>query len=474
MKRLFIYISIFFFLISGQIFSQFSTDLQNIDQEIITLRSQYADLFFGKDFKEIIEQRSSLETLADNDNWTVYQEEFETALENIQSLKIASEKATKDFTTLLVLRQRAILLGAEAYGTEFFEKAEFTVLQTGDLHRDRQMSQALQMANKARKLYQQAEAEAIRNNLIGQVRIIISEADDYQAKTLAPTTYKNVKSLLHSVEGLIRENQFESTQLPLLSEKLLNEANYLLSLSKTLHYLARVPAAAESYVRNLETHIGAIAEQLDYRPRFEEGFEKVLQDLNKTITTLAQENRMLAAQNTALVDEKVALEQSLLKYKSLAAQEKFLHQKIIRARSAFKDNGKMEKQGSFLTIYVDSLNWRGEETTLSPENKGRLLNLAKALNEFPGHPVIIRYIQLSIENSAFQQTLAAQRAESIRSYIQSLPLFRGKRLQAIGVNSTDRQALSGSSHVEVLIDLTAYLSFDDRNNGQIPSNKTSE
>ena len=114
MKRLFINISIFLFLIYGQMFAQFSTDLQNIDQEIITLRSHHADLFFGNEFKEIIAKRSSLETLADNDNWTVYQEEFETALENIQLLKIASEKASKDFITLLALRQRAILLVAQA------------------------------------------------------------------------------------------------------------------------------------------------------------------------------------------------------------------------------------------------------------------------------------------------------------------------------------------------------------------------
>ncbi|MCB0260883.1 MAG: hypothetical protein KDE62_14350, partial [Calditrichaeota bacterium] len=106
---------------------------------------------------------------------------MKTLRDDLHNWVAVSEKVHQTFITLLSIRQQAVLLGAEDYAPNLFRQAETALLKAADAHRRSKISSASQRAAAARKLYQQATLTAIRNNLLGEVRVKIQEAEDFQA-----------------------------------------------------------------------------------------------------------------------------------------------------------------------------------------------------------------------------------------------------------------------------------------------------
>ena len=467
MRSFLLHIACITFLINNFLFGQVQKDFREAEMLMTQLQANQAELFFPDIISDLAGRIDQLKVQAENANWLVYDAEMKTLRDDLHNWVAVSEKVHQTFITLLSIRQQAVLLGAEDYAPNLFRQAETALLKAADAHRRSKISSASQRAAAARKLYQQATLTAIRNNLLGEVRVKIQEAEDFQATKTAPQTYARTQQLLAQVEEMVQLNRYDDHELPAKSTALDQSATQLLFLAKHLHPAHFDSGQGEALLLGLEKGLTQIAQQLDYQPRYGEGFSGVLQDIQVMLQSLQDETSRLSQRNMALETENQELERRLRRYQSLADQERFLQRKINRAMATL--NSRIEKQGSFLTIYLDSLNWKQNEPALSPENQVRLLKLVEVLTEFPDQSVIIRYIQLAPENNAYFQTLAAQRAEIIRNFLQSRPLLQDKPIQAVGINSTDYLSLSGSSHLEVLVDLNSYLTLDKSSRENPPS-----
>ncbi|NIW79915.1 MAG: hypothetical protein GWN16_10845, partial [Calditrichae bacterium] len=103
-----------------------------------------------------------------------------------QSLLLVTEKAQRYMVNVLISRREAVNAGAEEFAPELFLQADEELRSAAQAIRDDKLQNAERIIKDCEKLYQQAELEAIRSNLLGETQILIQESRDLGAEQLAP------------------------------------------------------------------------------------------------------------------------------------------------------------------------------------------------------------------------------------------------------------------------------------------------
>ncbi len=380
---------------------------------------------------------------------------------------------------LLSLRARVATMGAEDYASSLFFAADKKLQQAAKAYRNDKSNHARQLAAEARELYQKAEFACIRNNLLGEMRILIQESLNKQADKLAPQTLRKVQALLADVESMVKSQRYYSETLSQKTQELMREANHLYQLVQTLQPIYQSPDAGEAFLLKMEREFKLLAEQVeDSAMRRAVGFQNLLNALKDKLAELSSENRRLLSRNQLLESEKQDLEKALLRfqYGNFDVQQSLLGQKIERVRRLMGED-RVEEQGSFLVIYLDSLDQLFDtDSQLKPiNNEKRLTVLTEALSEFAENPIYLRYIKYSYDNLAFTNTIATQRVESLKTHIRSYPAFQenSQLFTAAFVYEPEQPQDLDRDYLEIRIDLKAYLSARDKHGATTPQHRKS-
>lgn len=443
----------------ASLFGQPDASLGKIQSLMVDLQAQQADILFPAKFQEFQNRVEEIQNSPDNFEWESHISQIQNLEQELENWLAKVQNVRQFLNGPLIARERAIRIGGEEFASDYFTAAEIKLRTAAEQYQAGKLSQASNLSMEAEDAYRRAEFQTIRNNILGEVRILIQESIDLQAEKLAPHSYQRTQTLLTEVESLIDRDRFDDLRLSQKSRELYSSAKHLLYLTRIVNAIHQTPENAETFILALEEKLTMIADQLDEPPRSEDNPDALLAKIQIAAQNLKQEQGELEERNQRLELEKRELEREFFKHKSLSDQRKYLDGKIKRVRVML--DGAVEKQDRFLTLKFEPFAFNGVEQSTNSTNPEQLAKLLDALSEFSGCPLLMRYFQPETKPTALNQTLASNRAETIKEYLKSHLLFFDTAIQAVGIVYDASQSEKDSHpYLEVRIDLDGYFRLE--------------
>lgn len=443
----------------ASLYGQPDISLAKIQSLMAELQAQQADVFFPAKFQKFQTQVEEIQNSPDNFEWESHINQIQNLERDLENWLAKIQNVRQFLNGPLIARERAIRIGAEDFAGDYFTGAEIKLRSAAEQYQAGKLSQASNLSMEAEDAYQRAEFQTIRNNLLGEVRILLQESIDLQAEKLAPRSYRHTQNLLAEVENLVERERFDDLQLSQKSRELYGSAKHLLSLTRILSAMHQAPENAESFILALEEELTTLANQLGEILQSEDDPDAILAKTQIAARNLKQEKEQLEERNQRLELEKRELEREFFKNKSLGDQRNYLDGKIKRVKVML--DGAVEKQDRFLTLKFEPFAFNGVERSINSTNPEQLAKLLDALSEFSGCPLLMRYFQPEVKPTALNRTLANERAEAVKKYLKSYLLFYDTTIQAVGIVYDASQSGSDSHpYLEVRVDIEGYFGLE--------------
>ncbi len=430
-------------------------NLQSLERLLVEFKENAGDILYPTVYQNLVSELAALREPGSDPSSAEGHAILNRLHHELSGWMEIARHAQKFFSDVLDARQRALSLNAENLSRGAFLQAEVQLQLAAEHFRRQKNSDA---AAKAKALYQRAEREAIRDHLLGEVRILLHESTELGAEEFTPKLYQQTRTLLQEVESMVFGKRRQHLELSRKSRMLRADARKLLFMVQVISPLYQHKSNAETFLSGLLDQLKLLGNTLETPLDFDKGFTGLFTDIHAAVENLRQENHLLAERNARLEEDNLQLETHLLSYKSLSEQQQFLEQRVNRVKSLLK--GRVEERTGFLAIRVDSVEFVGE-SSLPPEATRNLNRVLQVLRDFAQHPIIVRYLVDADTGVLRQQQLATARATAVRDYIHRQPLFSRTPVQALGLvyKSGSGEGLS-TGQLEILVDLAAYLTFN--------------
>ncbi len=342
-------------------------------------------------------------------------------------------KAEAFVEPVLSVREAALQAGAEDFAEELFTRAETSLQKAAswlDRGRRKKAQEALQQAQ---SLYQQAEREAIRNNLLGQAQILIQESIDLDASKFTPRSLALTRQLLQEVERLIQQGPANNTELSLKNEQLAEAAQHLLFLTQLLNRLYETPENAEAYFLELEERIKELGESAGYSPLLTRDYGVILQEITQAVQNLNQTIQQLRNRVQELQQENYRLMQRLQRHQTREEQLARIQKKIEVVQQIFRGgDAQILADTSRIRIRINGIAFAPGSATIPTEAYPTLNRLTRAILEFPLQMYRIEVIQPTAGNLKYSENLARLRAKAVQTYLQATLPIPDDRFEIVG------------------------------------------
>ncbi len=307
------------------------------------------------------------------------------------------------------------------------------------------------------KLYRKTYGEAVRNNLLGEVQILLQESKNLNAEKYAPRTYQLTSQLLSEVESLIDAQRYDSPQLDQKATLLKEEANHLWKITQMIHDFQKKNGNYEAYLLRLEKQLRETASLLNLNPQFSRGIIPILLDIQQAISNLKEQYQQLAQMNEKLVKENQALREKLIRFTENKRITESLEQKLDTLREQVANVVEIQQLDSFLILKIPGFTFNSGSLDIRPMEAQKLNKLILILREFPNRKLVVKYIQPQRGELVYNQTMALKRAQSIKNYLQAFMFLDDSLVDTIGEVSHEALPLSSArGEVEVTIYLKPY------------------
>ncbi len=443
-------------------YGQSSDYLQKLETYLFKLESNQAELLFPEIFNRLRERVKALKN-----SYTPFDEPledthtFQELSQEIQSLLLVTEKAQRYMVNVLISRREAVNAGAEEFAPELFLQADEELRSAAQAIRDDKLQNAERIIKDCEKLYQQAELEAIRSNLLGETQILIQESRDLGAEQLAPETYKQTARLLTEVENLVEQNRFEAANLSSKSQELLKQSRHLLNLVQQIKSIHRSPQQIESFLLQLEEQLALAAEELNQSFNLSGNYKEAWSEIHSAIKSMNEENKQLKQRNRELMRQKWELERQLLREKDGTEREKYISAKLENIKSEL--NLQVDRFESTFIFYTDSLFFDTERESLTPRSIANLERLVTAVNQIPHQSMKIYYVESGSDKSAYAKAMLDRRTKFLERFMESRSALDEEQIAAIGnLQGIDFPAIMNNSYLEITIDAGEYFSNDNQ------------
>lgn len=365
----------------------------------------------------------------------------------LDEFKIYAEKAIKTsknaktfFATTLVLRDRALKVKADEYAPEQFKEGEKRLIEAAEKLEKGDLNDANEKAKKADQFYTQAELTAVKNSLLGEARIFLSEAKNLKADEYASRSYTNAWRLVKQVEELLSSTNYAATNVQEIAEKATYEAKHAIYLANKIQKLRKDDANWELTLLDFEKILTAIANKLGFEAYYDKGFEDTQKNILIAIENLKNENKELKEELAHLQEVKEKLESQIEELQS--TQEKVqkklkekeeLEQKIAKLSQLFtKDEALILREGDKVILRLYGISFPSGKAYIAPEYFPLLSKIQKAIRELPVKNIIVEGHTDAIGNDSYNLNLSQNRAEAVKTYLIANMGLEPEHIQAIG------------------------------------------
>lgn len=359
------------------------------------------------------------------------------------SLKQAEEIAQVSRTILGKTndaRDKALKVGADRLGEPYMDVEKKYLKLTKSIENDN-LSYAQKNADSVQAAFRDLEIMAIKNNALGNARMIMADAEKAKLQKIAPTSYGAAEQALGEADAYIGKNPYVAETISQKAAHAEFMARRLMAISESSNKFQQMtPEAAALYVEGLLVKLGKSMNTNDLRDKRVDAQLGTLAGAADTMgqktQSLEKENQNNQAQIANLQQQLTGLqgysrEQETAKQK-LAAERAF-NEKFNRVQRFFRpDEAEVYKQGGNLVIRMRGIQFPVGLATLTPDNYTLLSKVQQAIGTFDNPNVTIEGHTDSTGSAQVNQELSQKRADAVKTYLVANRTLPANRIRATG------------------------------------------
>ena len=398
------------------------------------------------------------------ENYKKAVEKHEDALENYDTGKSVTKKLTEikelldaaienaklahlTFSHLLKARDEAIEANSMEFSKEIFENAEELFNDATKILEKGLMNKAKEKSLKSEKLFRDAELNAIKVSIIGNVKQQLKQAEKKKVHKYAPITIERSQSLLAEAESILTDNRSAKTDAKKKAELAGYEVKHAEYLASEIKKLKEDDSNWEKLILENEKHFTKILTELGFTPKFDKGITgptkssvKAILDLKTQIKEQSNEISKLDQQIEKLENDKENLNLQLANLKEkekglrtkLTLEEK-RKEKFRKIESLFnKNEAKFLREKDLLKIRLLGLNFASGKDVIDPAYFSLLTKLQRAIRIFPDYHITIEGHTDNKGDNRMNQSLSLRRAKAVMSYLAANMGITESQISAIG------------------------------------------
>lgn len=455
-KHLLVFLTIFVWL-TANVFAQNRAELKETifkktDKLLAQSRSEQANILSPSGFRNALNKYKQ----AEKDFREGRQlRNIEKNLTEVRSILIKCIKTAKlgkvTFESTLKAREDALKANAPQHAKELYDQAEQAFLSSTKKLEKGDVKGAKRRIPGLDKRYRAAELNAIKVSIIGNVRNLMKEATEVEAAKYSPIIYANAQKLLNEAESILNTNRRSETSAREKAEAAELEAKHAIFLTRQIKWLKKNEKEWENFLLDREILIEAIAQELGFVPRFDNGMDQPLKRIAQISRSLQDEKRGLLKE----MEEKNAELQRLSgELKAYREKERGLQAELEEKRYKLEMKKRREdliksveqmfaaqealllRQGDDIIIRLIGLTFPSGKATIEPEYFSLLATVQRAIRKFPSSPITIEGHTDSIGDDRYNENLSYERAMAVKQYLLANMGLDDSRITAIGYGET--------------------------------------
>ena len=352
------------------------------------------------------------------------------------------------FSSVTAARTDADSAGARKHATELWEKGEKYFQSAGEELESGSLTDAKEEARKAEESYRSSELEAIKANYLSPARDLLTKADEMDVKKNAQKTLQNAWRLARQVEGLLKNNRYDTDEARQLAQEAKIEAAHSIYLDRTIEQYKTGEKTFEDVLLIAEAEMKKIAVSLGLNVHFDNGLSGAVADIQKALKerdaksagdaeALRLANETVKQKNAEIENIKKQNDLMVQRLGTLSEAEKKLQDegKELQRKLALKheqeetvksllslfneQEANIVREGDNIIIRMYGLTFGVAKSSIESEFYPLLAKLQQAIRKFPGSRVTIEGHTDSQGGDDANQTLSEKRANAIAEYIMA-------------------------------------------------------
>jgi outer membrane protein OmpA-like peptidoglycan-associated protein len=392
-----------------------------------------APTWFGKSNASLVAAKKGLE---EGDQLSKILDDIATGR---AQLVRAEEIARVSKTTLpnaIKARDLAREAGATTLGREYTD-AEERFLSLTKAIEDNNLNYAQRNQAGVAEDFRGLELRAIKVRTIGEVRRLITDAEEKNMQKIAPQSYSAAEKKLAEADAFITQNPYQK-------EKMHRLAAEALFMAQRLHVIAeqsqkfktmepeQVTLWAEGFLYQASESLGAP----DMRNQL---FDKQHENILETISVQRADLNFMIENSKDLQQRITSLEGKTLEEhqenERLLAEKRF-NEKLSSIQHFFKpEEAEVYKKQNQIIIRLKTMQFPVGKSVIMPNNYDLLSKVQRAIRTFGEPDVIIGGHTDSTGSEEVNEHLSQQRADAVRQYFVANETLPYEKIIAVGYGS---------------------------------------
>ncbi|MGD1975136.1 MAG: hypothetical protein PVG73_13815 [Desulfobacterales bacterium] len=353
------------------------TDLVNeFDGEIATARKNQLNVLSPDWFSEAEASLTSAKKALNKGD--EISEIMENVAEGRTQLKKAEEMAQVARTTLPeLIKSREMARAAGATKINEYARAEDDFLMLTKAIEDNNLRLAQRERDRVSKDFRALELRAIKDQTIGEVRNLLTQAVNDGARKYAPHSLSMAQQKLKNTDVFITQNPYEKAKMQEMANDALFYAQRLIQMNKQSQKIRTMES--EDTARWIEDMLHQTTAKLSAPDMRNEPFETQVENMVESVSAL-QSNHNFVIQQTkeqeadiAVLRKRIASLEGETKEQQAAKErltaEKEFNEKFVQIQNYFEpEEAEVYKQGNQLVIRLKSIQFPVGKDTIMPKN----------------------------------------------------------------------------------------------------------
>ncbi len=385
---------------------------------------------------------------------------------NIDKIRKKLAEATREFTKAkgttdvarvtfgkhLKARSDAVNSDAPRYAAEQWQRAEKKFLEAARELESGDMKDARKKADEAEKIYRLAELQAIKVNYLAETWELLRKADDEDVKDYAPRTLRRARELIQQAEAELVNNRYDTDVARNLAQQAKYEARHAIYLANTIRKIKDADQGLEDILLATERPLKKIAVEIDFVPKFDNGFgsatTKIINFIKTYIDSTQYLSQELAERNQLISNQEARIKELEQELGGVTREKSALARRIeaqARVRAQFarveqmfgREEAHVLREGNSILIRLKGLNFGVGKSVIEPQYFTLLSKVKAAINTFPDCQVSINGHTDSHGSDQANLRLSTERAIAVRQYLLANMEINPARIEARGFGESN-------------------------------------
>lgn len=369
----------------------------------------------------------------------------------IEAARKFAAAARESLGSIVKTREDALAADAPKLAGELWERAARRFQDAMIANERNDLQTAQRRAAEAEVLLRDAELTAIKGAVLNEARALIAKAEEEKVERAAPRSLQAAKRYLADAEREIQLNRYDLISPKNLAAQARYEARHALHLAQVIRQVLEQEkddqAGLEALILSWEEPLKRIASEMELSARFDEGFQRAMQELleyaqqqhqttrrlaleledrNQQISSLKAEVQRLEARLGGVSDERIALQ------RRLDAQERLRANVAAVAASFTPDEARVFRQGEDVVISLLGINFASGRSTVEASNTQLMNKVREALALFPGSSIVVEGHTDANGSDSANLILSQDRADAVKQYLVNSFQLDPEKITSIG------------------------------------------